>query len=541
MKQDNHSLDRFLRDKVEEADFPFKEEYWLKAAALLDEEDKDRKKPFFWRGLSIVLGILILGGATVLFSKIGRTEKPETASSPMAMAESHPLKTATDTNSSTNSSSSNASVDMPVTHELPAETAIQSTTNKIHDEGVKVKKEAPQTASINTNSTIPRVQDIATEKISEPRNSKSVSEPQNMAPSNAEPVDPKDDHISRSAKRKMAKNQKAKENIPIASNLKTNERKNTRSSQSADTIAKQPLETPEGQVQAPQPKKELNQVNLNGRNMVALDTETHAYRIPLTPEQSNPRYQASLANYVPLRVDSMTVIRLKPADEKKDQGIAPIEPIAVNPTINEPQQKKKNINFYLLAGINANKGFKGNINTPVPWGISPYLGAGLEKKMSNKLTLSAHVGFTWFNALNTEKKVINYYYSFGIDSSEIIVTNQKMLQAYLPISAYYEIIKKHYAFASIGLAYAFDVFSQVKDSRNPGATNQYGYRTGFNQLDMFLQAGYMYQISQRIQAQLFFQQGFFDMTKDSYFNNTVTNAQSRLSIGIKYNFKRNGN
>ncbi len=40
MQDDNNLLDQYLKSKVEEADFAFKEEYWLKAAHQLFQKLK---------------------------------------------------------------------------------------------------------------------------------------------------------------------------------------------------------------------------------------------------------------------------------------------------------------------------------------------------------------------------------------------------------------------------------------------------------------------------------------------------------------------
>ena len=70
MNNENNLLDNLLRNNVEEAQFAFKEDYWDKMEALLDEEDKDKKRPFFWRWFTIFLGVVVVVGATLLYSKL---------------------------------------------------------------------------------------------------------------------------------------------------------------------------------------------------------------------------------------------------------------------------------------------------------------------------------------------------------------------------------------------------------------------------------------------------------------------------------------
>jgi hypothetical protein len=194
-----------------------------------------------------------------------------------------------------------------------------------------------------------------------------------------------------------------------------------------------------------------------------------------------------------------------------------------------------------MVGANANKGIKGNAVTAIPWGIAPFVSVGLEKQVSSKLSISSQVGFTYFNGLNLTKQVNNYKYSFGVDSTTFSVTSKKLFQMYLPIALYYQFMQKHSVFTSVGLSYAFDVSSLVKEDQQSPQYNSFGYRNGFNTVDLFLQLGYQYSINKNLSAQLLFQQGFMDMTKNNYFENNQSDKQSKISIGIKYNFKRNGN
>jgi hypothetical protein len=122
---------------------------------------------------------------------------------------------------------------------------------------------------------------------------------------------------------------------------------------------------------------------------------------------------------------------------------------------------------------------------------------------------------------------------------------------------YYQMMPKHYLMGSIGASYSMNVLSTYEEVKSSSAgfsstlnkintthtstttKNQLGYQTGFNQLDVFLQVGYSYQVFKNCMIQLGIQQGLFDITKNAYFNNTIKNTQTRLSLGIKYSFNRN--
>ena len=60
MKHEHNRLDDFLQEKVESTQFDFKEDYWEKMETLLDEDQKDKRKPFFWRGLSFFVLALMM-------------------------------------------------------------------------------------------------------------------------------------------------------------------------------------------------------------------------------------------------------------------------------------------------------------------------------------------------------------------------------------------------------------------------------------------------------------------------------------------------
>jgi hypothetical protein len=102
-----------------------------------------------------------------------------------------------------------------------------------------------------------------------------------------------------------------------------------------------------------------------------------------------------------------------------------------------------------------------------------------------------------------------------------------------------QVMKNQFLMASIGASYSLDVSSSVKDNQTANAITKNGYSTGFNPFDFFLGAGYGYQLSKKMMIQLNFQQGFMDMTKNTYFNNANKNTQTRISIGLKYSFSRN--
>jgi predicted porin len=120
------------------------------------------------------------------------------------------------------------------------------------------------------------------------------------------------------------------------------------------------------------------------------------------------------------------------------------------------------------------------------------------------------------------------------------VDYKKMLQLYLPVSVQYQLAKNHFILGGVGASYSFALSSNVKENQQATATQSYNYRGGFNQLDLFVQAGYLYKVNNAFSLFGYWQQGLIDATDNTYFNNSISTKQSKVSVGIKYNFKRNG-
>jgi hypothetical protein len=115
-----------------------------------------------------------------------------------------------------------------------------------------------------------------------------------------------------------------------------------------------------------------------------------------------------------------------------------------------------------------------------------------------------------------------------------------LLQFYLPVSVRYQLTQQHSILASLGMAYATDVSSLVKEHQSANSYQSFGYSSALNMMDVFAQLGYQYQVNPKLSATVLLQQGFMDISKNSFFNNTTQHSQSKMSLGLKYNFKRNG-
>jgi hypothetical protein len=542
MKQEHNRLDDFLQEKVESAQFDFKEDYWDKMEALLDEDQKDKKRPFFWRGFSIFVVALLIGAGALLFPKMKhKSDKQSVAKSQFAQTsqnESVESSMIPETSSSAQTATSNNSQSNPTT-QSPQSNTFQQGENESNKDVVK-NTNTSNAGTSNLNST----SQLASNDVS------SKSKPGK-----------KDNEVSKSKNDESTETKHQRDNIESSNQQNNTSKKMNHNEHSINKLAKNKAaktkpssdKTDRKNETANDKNKQQRTENLNanaiiqskstatilGKNMDAIDTAVYT-NVVKDQSNYNPRYIASLKDYVTEKIDSITVVTFKPAENKPlTSKVENNEPKADVKTSN--QQKLNPLEFYFMVGANANKGIKGNAVTAIPWGFAPFLSAGLEKQVSSKLSISSQVGFTYFNGLNLTKQVNNYKYSFGVDSTTFSVTSKKLFQMYLPIALYYQFMQKHSVFTSVGLSYAFDVSSLVKEDQQSPQYNSFGYRNGFNTVDLFLQLGYQYSINKNLSAQLLFQQGFMDMTKNNYFENNQSDKQSKISIGIKYNFKRNGN
>ena len=561
MKQNNQSLDDFLRHKVEEANFSMKEDYWQKMSELLDEEEKKKKRFFFWRGLSVLALLLVAGAGAYLFPKLSHKESAAASQhqtlpqvqqqsvlpsvkqdQPEVKQETQPETNQTTNETTTTSSTSktnHTSSNNDKTSTTQEKTRALLTDNESNEHTNPSKKEASDETAVtsNTSEPLPNAREARRIERKERKLARREQRKHDESMTN--------DAVAKEAESEAPSTSTANTSLAVVTPKKTSSKKKVvNESKKAKTDSKPTV----AETKTDAVSQSAVTVPVKGKNMKPIDTVQYVKRQPVDQSIYNPRYIGSLANYIPERLDSVTVITYQPVPEVKPAEQKPVE-------TPKDKFKKPPFELMLLAGLNMNKGFKGNVSTPISWGFSPYLGAGIDKQMTPKLTMSTHVGFTYFNGLNSEVKVNSYQYTFGLDSSSLSVAHKKLLQFYLPFSVYYQLFNNHFVMASLGMSYSFDVSSKVSNTSNSSnsgtpaqtpktvastkTTTQTGYRTGFNQFDVFAQFGYGYRIANGIMIQASVQQGFFDMTKNSYFSNTVTNTQTRFSLGLKYNFKRN--
>ncbi len=499
MQDDNNLLDQYLKSKVEEADFAFKEEYWLKAAKMLDEADNQKKRPAFWRWFSL-LGVLI----TVSVGAFFYSHKPEKNKQ---IGQTNTTQAQTQESSQASASQTPSYIqDAPMTAEENIKTITPSTQNQ---ENISKQTQSSNqlTQSTKDNATTPSTNPLTPSQ--ETKETKVPGESNKMQQVIDETKEKNQVKQTKRNDRKQERKRKQMLNQQIA-NEKSLVGKN-------NELQPKPI--------SPNPS-----VQIHGKQMQAIDTQIFVQSKPRDESIYNPRYNALLKNYETERLDSITVLTFNP--------IPNVTPAVTNVPKDTNVLKNKSWKMFLSGGAHFNKGFKGNQQTSVAWGIAPWLHAGVEKKLNARISIAAQIGFTYFNALNVQKKVIHYKYSFGYDSTQLTVDYQRMYQMTLPISISYQLHKSHTLWTALGTSYVLNTSSKVVDNGKP--STQTGYKDGINPFDIFTQLGYQYRLNKQFSLLAMWQQGLTNATQQQYFNISTHNKQTRLSIGLKYYFKRNG-
>lgn len=570
MNQENNILDDFLRQQVEGTEFSFKEDYWSKMSEKLDNEDKRKKGFWLWRGLSMLAVLIVVGGGTFLYSKvfhkksnqsevvkqelkaepiseatspnetepIDETNSSETVNSSLTNEPSNQnqnstnqnIPTTNSTSNTNNSSTTNQNSQQNNTQQLTTQPSNSKSQTDPTNQDAVVKKTANKriASGIKVDEIIDRVEPAKKER--KDKKTKAIQSRKNEVVQNnssSKASNTNREIVKKNVKTK-SKNSKNKDLEKIDMNLNRNA-KSSNATQNSNNDALDSKNHKDNTVAN-------NPLVINGQSMRAVDSVTYYPKQQLDPSKTNPRYIASLSDYIPEYIDHIKIYDLEPV---KGEEVASAS--SAQAKASKPVYDLKPLNYYFLAGLNANMGMKGTLDKKMPVGFSPYVGVGLEKEIAPKITLASHVGFTYFNALNSNKVVTNTVYSFGVDSSNFSVEHKKMMQMYLPLTMNYEILKRHYLMLSIGASYTFDVSSSVKENSNSNPKSTFGYKTGFNVFDFFMQGGYQFQLSNKFGFMIWYQRGFTDMTKNAYFNNTNKDIQSRVSIGLKYSFGRNSN
>lgn len=279
---------------------------------------------------------------------------------------------------------------------------------------------------------------------------------------------------------------------------------------------------------------------IQGKAMQAIDTQVQTKYRPMSEEEMiryNPRYRAALQQYVPTQIDSITIIRFKPVE-------APVKQVYNTVSTDSTMARYR---LQLFVGSMLWRGFIGG-NT---WSPAPYLGIGLEKTLSKRITMATQVGFTYFAGLQTQNRTVSYRYKFGIDSSVYTALHRMVFRVQWPVQLRYAINKQHAVMLGAGAAWQPDGVSTVTAPQqvlNGGSVpagniplvskNTLGYLHGIRAWDVFFQAGYQWQWHERMALQVLWQAGLRDMTNNNLLSSNRIQRNNGLMVGLRYSFVR---
>lgn len=196
----------------------------------------------------------------------------------------------------------------------------------------------------------------------------------------------------------------------------------------------------------------------------------------------------------------------------------------------------KKLKLFALTGVNINQGFADSVSS-AKQGLTPFVGVGLSKMLSNKMGLRLDIVGTTYNQINHYKASPLYTYSFGRVADSFRLNYKKFSQIQVPLRLEYQMGKIVSLYAGGSASYLVDVGAKVQSGAN-AEIDQWGYRDGFNRLDIAATFGFGLHITKAISLESFYQQGFLDVTNNSFFNNTQNDLQKKVQIGLKYNFKK---
>lgn len=551
MQNEHEQIDQFLRDATADARFDFQESYWERMSAMLDEQDAGKRPVSVWRKwLKWIIPFIVLVAAWVAYSvKTNTTHMPTT--SKHALAATH-VDSDVYTNPENDATIQSTDSHITSTTKLPkvATSNVLSVPTTAGDQLYKTKRLAKNTATNNIHTVVNNPKATAqptpnnfVEDTSSIRTEKSTP----MMGSQTATADPNNDIDLVTPLKQKATTRAAKASVMASHKKNMSQQRVQPARKQTTSLPKENLST-----RNPLPATQLKQtqssniVMVQGKPMQAVATKVYK---SIDPEESNPRYVKGLGNYVPQRYDSVIEITYQPVRTQTTAGESDTPPAPakfVSPWV-----------LHVMAGAIINSGWQSSLSSRVVASATPFITAGLEKKISAKIAIASQVGFTTMSGLNTEMHIHQTQYAFGGDSTTIAIRHKTMYQLYIPLLLGYDIHPKHQIWAGAAMTYLMNVsgtyettttqhngYNFVANKPNyslqtQSKNNQFGYIDGFNRLDALLQLGYIWKFHPLWSVNLFYQQGVSDITRNQELNGNFVNRQSRLMLGLKYSFSRN--
>lgn len=493
MVNEANPLDEFLRHAEKSASFPVNEDHWKQMERRLDEDESNKKRrlfPFWWKSGLFVLLTVGMGILAWQFSSHKKTEIATQAISLVQTNSAPEQKTNTANETKMNEGASSPEV----------------------QEKITLNKTTPLEPSENNKTT---------STFSMPKQSTSPKKTKRMAMENHKALSFKPLVKQTSQAIQSTKNDVVFDNNKV--DTKTKIEQKTLTSSPATLL--------------PEPDAQW----VRGKAMQAVDTEVQWRRSAMSEEEMiryNPRYQAHLKQYQSEKNDSITIIRFKPVPVNSPESTASL---VTTDSINA------SFRLHLMLGTMFWRGFVGGDT----WSPAPYLGLGLEKQISPRITMASQVGFTFFSGLQTHNRTVSYRYKFGLDSTVYTALHRMVFRVQWPIQFRYAFNKQHALLAGVGAAWQPDGISRVTAPTqvlNGGnaplpnspvvSKNTLGFLHGIRTWDFFLQAAYQWQWHERMALQVLWQAGLRDMTDNKILSSNRIQRNNGLMIGLRYSFVR---
>ncbi len=597
---ENNNFDKFLRDSVEEGVFPMQEAHWQKVVQLLDEE-QNKPTPFlFWKKWGLLALLLLAGVGSLLFSQLGQDNK-SLARAKAKITASNNSGNITTTNAhnvdakkikvinqepivtNNNTEINKTELNNKINNSAPPIIAIPIAT-PVSTEAYKAAGNKERKGKSNHALRKPKIywnnnrkQPItAVHEVSITQYNNSTTAPIKLkdVSTNTAKINTVDEPLKKVPKsKKKSKNAKTITNNNIIEATQETVLHNKEAISENNIEVKKPNMEPKTVKQ--QTRKQINIVKSKPTQKTTVPPIPKKEIAPAFIEETTSAEDRNIAQINNKRIaNNEALITTKANGEAVRGARIKRDETIYNPRYNphaKPHSKNENkelvtkdsipaiaatatpspipllipknnydkaIWWHLQAGLYGNKGFKGNTSDSIAIGFAPYIASGIKAILNSKLTISTQIGATYYNALNTLKSQPVDLYSFGRDSSLFTVRHNKLIQLYLPLQLQYQLSNKHALTTGLGISYNINILSKVQEQSKAAITNQLGYTSGFNPLDVFAQIGYAYQINKNMQVALQYTQGLKDATKNAYFNNNLNNKQSRISIGFNYNLKK---
>jgi hypothetical protein len=271
-------------------------------------------------------------------------------------------------------------------------------------------------------------------------------------------------------------------------------------------------------------------------------TEVVSERKQLSVESTNPRYKPNATFEKQIEKENPAkVVAIQESQKEENTKELPATKTVEKQDRNYYGQYIPSTTIYVAAGVNGNAGLTGNLSVQTQQlGVFPYAQLGVQKELTEKISIDGALGYSSNNALNTSEKFLTNNYSFGRDTNSFHIQYQTYNYMYLPLGIRYKLTDALAVNAGANASYMLDVRSKLWD-KVYGTRTSGGYGVGFNRLDIGAQLGFSFAATRALSIDINAQQGLTDITNNTYFKNTINDKQRRASIGLRYKLGKRRN